>query len=76
MYFFVQIGTYNPIPSKDQIKEVTADSDRLKYWISCGAQMSDRVKFLFGKVGLLPPAPLRKSMKYMDSTREAQKSNS
>lgn len=52
-----QIGTYNPLPSKDGVKEVTANSDRVKYWVSVGAQPSDRVAWLFGKIGILPPPP-------------------
>ncbi len=40
------IGTYNP--AKDQ-KAVNIDEERLNYWISVGAQMSDTVKRLAGK---------------------------
>lgn len=39
------------------MKEVTANSDRVKYWVSVGAQPSDRVAWLFGKIGILPPPP-------------------
>lgn len=53
----MQIGTFNPLPSKDGVKEVTANSDRVKYWVSVGAQPSDRVAWLFGKIGILPPPP-------------------
>eukprot|EP01036_Dinobryon_divergens_P034539 gene34539-44643_t len=53
------VGTYNPLPTKDSCKEITAHSDRVQYWLSVGAQPSDRVKWLFGKVGLLPVAPIR-----------------
>ena len=57
-----QVGTYNPIANKDQIKEVTFNTDRVKYWLSCGAQPSDRVSWLFGRLGLLPAAPVRQSV--------------
>ncbi len=33
--------------------------ERARYWIIKGAQPSERVKWLFGKVGILPPAPVR-----------------
>jgi small subunit ribosomal protein S16 len=59
------VGTYNPIPIKDGTKEITADADRVRYWLKNGAQPSDRVAFLFGKVGLLPPAPVRQSTKFI-----------
>ena len=48
----MQIGTYNPIPCpKDGIKEITANSERAIYWLTCGAQPSDRVAWIFGIVG-------------------------
>ena len=36
---------------------MTANSDRVKYWVAVGAQPSDRVAWLFGKIGILPPPP-------------------
>lgn len=36
-------------------------SDRLKYWLSVGAQPSDRVAWLMAKYNLLPAAPIRPS---------------
>lgn len=59
--FIEKIGTYNPIPDRDMVKEITTNGDRAKYWLTCGAQPSDRVAWLFGKVGLLPPLPPRVS---------------
>lgn len=40
------IGTYNP--NKDQ-KEVNVDQERLNYWLSVGAKMSDTVKRITAK---------------------------
>jgi small subunit ribosomal protein S16 len=57
--FIERVGTYNPIPDKFDTKEITAHGDRIKYWLTCGAQPSDRVAWLFGKIGLLPPLPPR-----------------
>ncbi len=40
------IGYYNPVsPNKD----MKIDEERLNYWLSVGAQMSDRVKKITGK---------------------------
>lgn len=51
-YLLLQIGTYNPIPSKkDNTKEITANGERVNYWLSNGAQPSDRVAWLFGAIG-------------------------
>lgn len=44
---------------KDYTKEIAANSERVKYWMSVGAQPSYRVAWLFGKAGLLPPPPPR-----------------
>jgi len=60
--FLENLGTYNPIPMKDMTKEITANGDRVRYWLSVGAQPSDRVAWLLGKVGLVPPRPLRVSL--------------
>lgn len=50
---------------KDGIKEITFHSDRVKYWLSVGAQPSDRVNWLLAKVGLFPPTPVRQSVKHL-----------
>jgi small subunit ribosomal protein S16 len=59
--FIENVGTYNPIPDKNMTKEITANADRVKYWLTVGAQPSERVAWLFGKIGLLPPLPPRVS---------------
>ena len=43
-----QVGTYNPIPLDDGIK-----LDRIKYWLSVGAQPSETVAMLLGRVALV-----------------------
>ncbi len=40
------IGYYNPLKEN---REVKFDEERLNYWLSVGAQMSDRVKKITGK---------------------------
>ncbi len=40
-----QIGFYNPIASDKETK-ISMKMDRLEYWVSVGAQMSDRVETL------------------------------
>jgi len=40
------IGYYNPLKEN---KEVKFDEERLNYWLSVGAQMSDRVKKITNK---------------------------
>ena len=40
------IGYYNPLKEN---REVKIDEERLNYWLSIGAQMSERVKKISGK---------------------------
>lgn len=49
------------MPNKDNIKEITANKDRFFYWMSVGAQPSERVSWLFARIGLLPKPPVRQS---------------
>ena len=44
-----EVGTYDPMV-KDKSKRVTMKLDRIKYWISVGAQPSDKVAILMDKL--------------------------
>lgn len=57
--FLEIVGTYNPIANKDGMKEIRMKEDRLKYWLGVGAQPTDRVAWILGKFGILPPPPRR-----------------
>jgi len=63
--FLEILGTYNPIATRDGVKEIRLKVDRLKYWLSVGAQPSDRVAWILGKFGVLPPPPRRYSPQKM-----------
>jgi ribosomal protein S16 len=55
-----QLGTYDPIASaKDGVKEVRLKFDRIKYWLSVGAQPSEPFAKLLSNVGFLPAPPIR-----------------
>lgn len=43
--FIEQLGYFNPIATGKEIR-LTLDKDRVQYWLSKGAQASDRVKSL------------------------------
>jgi small subunit ribosomal protein S16 len=59
--FLEVVGTYNPIANASGVKEIRLKTDRLKYWISVGAQPSERVAWILGKFGILPQLPRRYS---------------
>lgn len=48
-----ELGTYNPV-EKDQAKQLALKSDRIKYWLSVGAQPSDTVRSLLRRAGIDP----------------------
>ena len=45
--FIEEVGTYNPAADADKLK---VDMERVKYWISNGAQPTDTVRGLIKKV--------------------------
>lgn len=58
------LGHYNPLPGKDGMKRIGINSERVKYWLSVGAQPTDTVARLLGLIGLIPnpPRPGRASL--------------
>ncbi|KAK3014705.1 hypothetical protein RJ639_008375 [Escallonia herrerae] len=52
------LGYYNPLPGQDGGKRMGLNFDRVKYWLSVGAQPSDPVQRLLFRAGLLPPPPM------------------
>ena len=41
--FIEKLGTYNPLLPKDSEERVKMDMERVKYWLSQGAQPTDRI---------------------------------
>jgi len=58
--FLERLGTYNPALPRDAANRVVLNAERIKYWISKGAQVSDRVAIFLGKAGIAP-MPERKN---------------
>lgn len=50
--FIEKVGTYNPMLPRDHQQRVTLNGERITYWISKGAQATDRVAIFIGKAGL------------------------
>lgn len=55
------VGHFDPIPGKDGNKHIGLAKDRIKYWLSVGAQPSDTVARLLGQAGVMPQQPPRAS---------------
>ena len=50
--FIEQIGTYNPMLTKDNPERVKVDLDKAKDWIGKGAQPSNRVQLFLSSMGV------------------------
>jgi len=51
--FIEKIGAFNPMLAKDDEKRLSFDVDRAKYWLSVGAEPTDRVARFFSGAGLM-----------------------
>ena len=50
--FLEKLGTYNPLLPKDSAERVKLDTERAAYWLSVGAQPTDRVARFLDAAGL------------------------
>ncbi len=59
--YIEKLGTYNPLLADNDENRVRLVEDRIKYWLSQGAQPSERVALFLGKAGLIdmPKQPER-----------------
>ena len=56
--FIEKIGSYNPLLPKDKKERIKIEAERVKYWMSKGAQPTLRVSRLLGELQLMPmPKP-------------------
>ncbi len=58
--FLEKLGYYDPMQPKDSDKRIVLKNERISYWLSKGAQATDRVALFIGKAGLAP-MPERKN---------------
>ena len=52
--FIEKLGTYNPLLNKDDSDRVKLDLDKIKEWLSKGAQTTDRISRLLENLEVLP----------------------
>ena len=50
--FIERLGSWNPILPKDHAERVTLNEERVKHWLSVGAQPTDRVLRFLDQAGL------------------------
>ena len=75
--FIEKLGTFNPLMPKDNPARVVLNLERAKYWLSVGAQASDRVNKLLVAQGLAKPRSVegkpQKARKKADKLTRAEK---
>jgi small subunit ribosomal protein S16 len=81
--FLERLGTYNPLLPKDHHESMMIDVERVKYWMSVGAKVSDRVEKLLASLNVvekpaivdtpLKSAPKKKAQERTKVAAEATK---
>src|SRR5882724_7530338 len=69
--FIEKIGTYSPLLPSDDPKRVSIDEERAKYWLSVGAQISDRVHLFFNKAGIVNTKPAQRAARMNRKAKKA-----
>ena len=69
--FIEKLGTYNPLLPKDSEDRVKMDMDRVQYWLSHGAQTTDRVSRFLEAAGVVEKKE-RANMKKAEPGKKAK----
>lgn len=70
--FVEKVGSYNPMLPKESQDRVKLVEDRIKYWLSKGAQPTDRVALFLGKADLIKMPEIRETPKKSAPKAKAQ----
>lgn len=83
--FLEKVGTYNPLIEQGNANRVIVKEERVKYWMSVGAQPSERVALLLSAMGICnkpviaerpkKSAPKKKAQERMKAQAEAAAAN-
>jgi len=81
--FIEKVGFFNPLLPKDKKERLNLDIERIKYWLSQGAQPSERIARFLGQAEIIPmPAqrnnpikaiPKKKAQEKLKKEEEAKK---
>lgn len=70
--FIEKLGIYDPRLPHEDPKRVVLDGERIKYWLSVGALISDRVQLLASKQGIVDAPVIRETPKKSAPKKKAQ----
>ncbi len=66
-----KLGTYNPLLAKDDEARVVMNVERIQYWMSEGAQVTDRVSRMLEAAGIIEKKD-RKNLKKGEPHKKAK----
>ncbi len=69
--FLEKLGTYNPLLPKDSEDRIRMDAERVQYWLSQGAQPTDRIARFLEAAGLRENA-VRANLKKAEPGKKAK----
>lgn len=70
--FVEKVGTYNPMLPREHADRVRLVEDRIKYWLSVGAQPTDRVELFLANAKLIEVAARPEQTKKAQPKAKAQ----
>lgn len=79
--FIEKVGTYNPMLAKDHPERITLVEERVRHWLTQGAQPTDRVLRFLDQAGISPRAarnnpnkaePGKKAQERAEARRKAE----
>ncbi|AOX18216.1 30S ribosomal protein S16 [Neoasaia chiangmaiensis NBRC 101099] len=70
--FIEKVGAYNPMLPSDHAERVRLNDERIKHWLSNGAQATDRVARFLGNAGLAPKPTWNEQPKQSAPKKRAQ----
>ncbi len=70
--YIERVGSYNPMVPKDHAERLVIKEDRVKHWLSTGAQPTERVARFLGNLGVMPKFDYRESPKRSTPKAKAQ----
>lgn len=70
--FIERVGSYNPVLAADHAERIVLNAERIKYWLSVGAQPTDRVAKFLGHANLAPKPAQKANPKQSAPKKKAQ----
>ena len=67
--FIEKVGTYNPLLENADESRVTLKTDRILYWLSQGAQPTDRVALFIERAGIALPGHIKSRLEIKIKSR-------